>query len=275
MEQSKLDATKKSVTDVFDNIAKSQSWESLYLGKPNRLTYNFISRHNEIEALLNEINIVSSNVLDLGCGTGELIRYFHGKVKTYKGIDISTEMIIRAQKIHEKLVIPGKYEFESADSENLDSKNTFQVVTAIALIEYFSDPTRILNEISRLTEKAGYALVTVPNKSCVNFKIRDMFAPIRNALYPIYLKLKKAEISDMRNVTHYHYTKDELDGLMLKNKFELVSFRFSNFYFIPHPLDHLFPNLYIRLSEIAATSKNPSKYNFFAANYIALYKKIN
>ena len=269
--------TKEEVMEVFDSIADRKSWENLYQGKMDRLTYNFVSRQKSVEHLLTPY--VKGKILDLGCGTGDLLPFF---VKfsgiQYTGMDLSANMIKRANEVHQsslkKLNQAVSAKFIVGDSEKLPFEDhSFDIISAVALIEYFPDPQKVLSEMIRVLKSAGTLLLTVPHKSCINFKIRDILEPVRNLLFPLYEKWKGKNLSEMKNVKHYHYDPVELDEKLYQFGFKKTAFEFSNFYAIPHPVDHLIPTVYMKLSEIIAQKKRPERFSFLAANYNVIYRK--
>lgn len=264
--------TKSDVIGVFDSLASKKAWEGLYAGRVDRLSYNFVTRQRAVEDLLKPVT--HGKALDIGCGTADLAPFFVANRTHYTGLDISPKMIERANVNYSDYVSQDKAKFVVADSERIPFENdSFDMVSAVALIEYLPDAGHILNETQRVLKSGGLALITVPHKDCINFKIRDFLAPLRRLLFPLYLKLKGGALSVMRDVKHYHYNPSELDALMISRGFEKVGFRFTNFYAIPHPLDHLLPSLYMRLSERIAHSPRSEKYKVLAANYLALYRK--
>jgi ubiquinone/menaquinone biosynthesis C-methylase UbiE len=142
-----------------------------------------VARQRSVQELLQAQ--VSSSVLDLGCGTGDLPPFFMCKNILYTGLDLSSKMVERAAANHAGLVAGGKARFLTGDSENLPfDGNQFQIVTAVGLIEYFPDANKVLNEIARVLTPGGIALITVPQKSCINFEIRDVLGPLRAIFYP-------------------------------------------------------------------------------------------
>jgi hypothetical protein len=56
--------------------------------------------------------------------------------------------------------------------------------------------------------------------------------------------------------------------------FKKIEHKYTNFYFIPHPLDHLFPSTYMKLSEYVDRHGYGDKMQNLAVNYIALYQKV-
>ncbi|MDD5069932.1 MAG: methyltransferase domain-containing protein [Candidatus Omnitrophica bacterium] len=263
---------KEKVTQVFDDIALKSSWESLYSGKIDRISYNFVTRQRAVEALLE--SCASGKALDLGCGSGDLVRFYSQKEVFYTGVDLSSQMIKRANVNYSDLVREGKAIFQVADCENLPFKDgEFNLLSAVALIEYLSDPSKVLNEINRVLKCGGYALITVPNKKCINSRIRSLLKPINSLLFPLYLRLKKSSLATMKDVKHHSYDQKEIDALMKNKGFEKVDCRYANFHIIAYPLDHLIPKIYIGLSELIVNRKLDKVFKNWSSNYIALYRK--
>ena len=267
-----MNTSKDEIIQVFDSIASRMSWEKLYSGQVDRISYNFITRQRAVEEML--VPLTAGKVLDLGCGSGDLVNFYVSKGARYVGVDLSRNMIERANVNYASWVQQKKAVFQVADCEALPfSDGEFDVLSAVALIEYLPDPSKALDEISRVVKIGGVALITVPNKKCFNSRIRDFFAPIRNLLFPLYLKWKKAPLAAMKRVTHYSYRQEEIDFLMNTRGFRRIGERFTNFYIIPHPADHLMPKIYMRMSECIDRGRQDQKYKDWAANYIALYRK--
>ena len=270
--QKQTSTVKESVINVFDDIAEQRSWEQLYSGKLDRVNYNFKSRQRAVDELLNPY--AAGNVLDIGCGSGDLCPFYMEKGARYLGLDLSQKMIERANANYSSHVERGKARFQVADCESLPyGTGEADVVSAVALIEYLPDPSRALDEIARVTKNGGYALVTVPYKYCINTLFRLALKPIIALIMPIYKLINKRSMTVMSAVKHHSYGSSRLDKIMSERKFEKVASRYTNFHVIPHPLDHIVPSLYIKLSEIFDRSGKGNYFKFWASNYIALYRK--
>ena len=263
---------KHEVTQVFDNIASKSSWEKLYLGRIDRVSYNFASRQRTVEELLEPYAV--GKALDIGCGSGDLAVFYTGKGMGYTGVDLSSSMIERANSKYAGLVREGRADFKVADCENLPfNDGEFDVLSAVALIEYLPDPSKTLDEICRVIKTGGHVLITVPNKKCINNLFRAIFKPVTNLLFPLYIRMKKSPLALMRNVKHYSYSQKEIDLIMKGRGFQKIDDRYTNFHIIPHPLDHLIPKTYIKISEEIDINKLDKAYRNWAANYIAIYRK--
>lgn len=96
-----------------------------------------------------------SNILDIGYGNGYLIKKIYKKYKpNIYGIDISEDMKKIATKKNSAAVKVGKINLEVGDCCNLDYEdNTFDGVTSVNTIYFWSDTLVGLSEIHRVLKK--------------------------------------------------------------------------------------------------------------------------
>jgi ubiquinone/menaquinone biosynthesis C-methylase UbiE len=94
-------------------------------------------------------------ILDLGCGTGIMLGHLalYGQVS---GIDNSKEAIKFCHRRNFQNVT-------LADAQKLPLKsNSFDIVTALDLLEHVKDDQKALKEMKRILRPDGYALITLP-----------------------------------------------------------------------------------------------------------------
>lgn len=105
-------------------------------------------------------NLLSSapdggKLLEIGCGTGHFSEHFAGRGFAVTGIDISKRMIALAQQ--KNITNTG---FQLADAEHLPfADRTFDLAAAITVLEFASDPVRVVSEMVRCTKKPGGTLI--------------------------------------------------------------------------------------------------------------------
>ena len=117
---------------------------------------------------------VNSKILDVGCGDAEMLEHIQ-RVKTPAyavGIDFR-EGLIKHDAIN---ILRG-------DAENLPFKDqSFDCVTATAVIEHLPNPITALTEFKRVLRREGVLIITTPNP--IYSKAADIAS---------YLKLKYKE----------------------------------------------------------------------------------
>jgi len=96
------------------------------------------------------------NLLDVGCGTGTTDRYLAPRVRRLHGVDISEEMLVKAQRN-----VP-KAEFSWYDGEKLPfDDESFDVVTAICVLHHVpvSKRFKVVSEMVRVARPGGVVAV--------------------------------------------------------------------------------------------------------------------
>jgi len=99
-------------------------------------------------------------LLDVGCGTGHWSRFFAAEGFDVLGVDIFPEMI-QVARLYDRR----RCHFLLADAEELPFQDrSFDVVTAIATIEFVTHPKRAVAEMSRCTRPGGRFIVATLNR---------------------------------------------------------------------------------------------------------------
>src|SRR3989344_1639784 len=128
------------VKDHFDQIAQSydtyKSKHRFYYSNLKSLLASLISPHKK--------------VLEIGCGTGDLLGYLRPKYGF--GVDISPQMISIAKIKHPRLLFSTKF-----------PKDRFDYVFMSDVIEHLSDPLAIFARASRLIGNKSKFVITMAN----------------------------------------------------------------------------------------------------------------
>lgn len=100
------------------------------------------------------------NVLDVGCGTGKLVKYLNSKGANAYGCDISKQAIAFAKKTN------GLNKIKQASCTSLPYQaGTFDLITAISVIEHINKKgaSLFLREAKRVLKPHGFIFIVTPN----------------------------------------------------------------------------------------------------------------
>jgi trans-aconitate 2-methyltransferase len=99
------------------------------------------------------------NVVDLGCGTGELTKTLHERLvaRSTLGVDSSSTMLERA-----KSVTAEGLTFRQSAVESFEWGDAYDLVFSNAALQWVPDNTRVLTHIARVLAPGGQIAVQVP-----------------------------------------------------------------------------------------------------------------
>lgn len=105
--------------DLFQKSYKTYGYSPSALQWTSRQTMD-----NRFEALTRTINFENKNILDVGCGFGDIIPFIEKKTKNYDylGVDLVDEIVFEARKQYPK------YKFTSGDYFSDPIKEEFDIV---------------------------------------------------------------------------------------------------------------------------------------------------
>jgi len=102
---------------------------------------------------------VGETLLDVGCGTGHWSSFFAEMGYRVTGIDVAPEMVEVAQS-----TVPD-WTFQVADAHDLPFEDgTFDVVAAMATLEFLPDPAAAVREMARCARRGGHLLIGTLNR---------------------------------------------------------------------------------------------------------------
>lgn len=155
------------------------------------------------------INNINYKILDLGCGyNAELLSLFSSKIKQGVGIDFSVTKKSKGENI---ILLDGHVD------KHINLKdNSFDVITALALIEHVENPSKMLQEAHRLLKKNGILLLTTPE---VKSKRLLEFLAFRMGV------ISKREIKDHKR----YYSKKSLTKILINSGFSKEKIEIKTF----------------------------------------------
>lgn len=136
---------KTEVKRHFDHLAK------IYDKFKDKNKYYY----SEIKKFLSENVPQNSRVLEVGCGTGELLNYV--KPSFGYGIDISDRMIEQARKKFSHLL------FETCEVENLSVPRKFEYVLMIDLLDHIHDIWDVLKGLETAVQEGSVLCIATIN----------------------------------------------------------------------------------------------------------------
>jgi len=191
---------------------------------PNPVVRFIESRRAKAVLKLMDIHYRMDRILEVGCGAGNIIEKApQGKLF---GVDISAFIITKAkQKLGNKVIL-----FQ-ADAQNLPFKDRiFKHVICSEVLEHLLDPSASLQEIARVLNHQGIAIISVPNELWIN-RIKTILIRLGIFGWLLHRKGEYAEMPErMEDEWHLHAFPLE-EWLDLFNHF----FRMTHLRKIPFP----------------------------------------
>jgi SAM-dependent methyltransferase len=137
----------KTTSAYFDAIAHK---------KPSR---SWFSRHywKEISNFCGYFSHEDFSVLEVGCGTGDLLAAIPAKTKT--GIDFSLAMIEAAKSKYTGI------DFQVMEAENIALENKYDLIILSNLIGYLDDIQAVLEQLHRVSHPNTKVIVTYYNSA--------------------------------------------------------------------------------------------------------------
>jgi SAM-dependent methyltransferase len=180
--------------------------------------YHFEKLHHLLR-LVNFDGYAGRRVLDVGCGAGtDLARFAKGGAVVF-GVDLSPSAIALARQNFEQQRLQA--DLREADGASLPfASDTFDLVYAHGVVQYTSNPARLVEECRRVLKPGGEAVFQVYNRiSWLNALSKLMKVPLEHEDAPVLLKYSGGEFRallkgfrDVRIVEERFPVKSRLHG---------------------------------------------------------------
>ena len=189
----------------------ADKYEKLWVQK-----YSLGPTRREIIKELESI-IISGNrykILDMGCGTGQLLREikerFSGVNLELTGVDVAEKMIEEARLRSEGI----EYSSDSVDSFK-EAQNSFDIILCSHSFPYYPDKQKVVEKFSRLLKKGGWLMLA--QASVNNFYDKIVMNLVKlttsQASYPSLKEIHKMFSNEF----------DEMKDIKIKEKFFMPS----------------------------------------------------
>jgi trans-aconitate 2-methyltransferase len=126
-----------------------------------------------------------ASVVDLGCGTGELTKLLHDKVKSAHtlGIDSSESMLIEANKFKSDTLA-----FENIDINKFNPADKFDLIFANASLQWVPDHYKTIPKIISYLQNHGQIAIQMPDNH--DHITHNLAEEVALELFPIIFKNK-------------------------------------------------------------------------------------
>jgi ubiquinone/menaquinone biosynthesis C-methylase UbiE len=269
---------KTDVAQHFSRISHVYNQQN-YLQAGKRGKYPDIAiRHQYFLELLEG---TSGRVLEIGCGSGQMLHDLAQRGYEVVGVDLSPGMINASRKLISECLPHASVPLMVGDIESLCFPSaSFDVVLAAGVIEYLGSDEKALRELSRVLKPGGTVLLSVRNK----LNLSRWLITSRDLLQAIPGVGKSIELAS--NVAHSLITLPPNGGIpgrrhipgQLKNALRGVGlqptdFSFYHFAIFPRFLEQKYSDFCVRW-EVRCEVFRRSLLGYFANQYIVKATKI-
>nr|WP_238593992.1 bifunctional demethylmenaquinone methyltransferase/2-methoxy-6-polyprenyl-1,4-benzoquinol methylase UbiE [Lebetimonas natsushimae] len=217
----------KKIVEMFDSIAPKYDIANRILS----LGIDIKWRKEAIEETVKDIDKNNIRILDVACGTGDMIGIWQKTIKnkTLKicGLDPSKGMLEVAKKRFPQITFYNAYATEIPCEDS-----SFDVISISFGIRNVLEIEKALNEFNRILDKNGRLLILEFVRDNKNKKLRKCIDFYTNKFLPkiggIITKNKEAYEYLPKSIENF-YTVEELSNLLKKAGFEIKKVKLFNF----------------------------------------------
>lgn len=209
----------RKVACLFDR--KVTTWDQHYEDVKDIRSYEVIRRRDLVlDALSDHVSIERALVVEVGCGTGQVISSIIQARPSWHaiGCDISERMVHHCQELYGDWP---NLSFRQHDIDDDPLPEIADVVLAIGVIGYLKRPERSFAHIHTMLRPGGYFLFTV-NKPSVPRLMTNAYRSLRSS---VRSRPREAEV---RNKA---FKKNEIERL-LSERFQIVATR--DYCYVPY-----------------------------------------
>jgi ubiquinone/menaquinone biosynthesis C-methylase UbiE len=196
--------------DYFNNIA----------GERGRMRNRHSYYWNDISSYCNYFSHETFSVLEIGCGTGELLMQVKGRKKT--GIDFSESMISEAGKKYPEL------ELHVMEAEELALTEKYDLILISNLIGYSEDVQKVFEQLHKVCHEQTKIIINYHN---------HLWSPIIKLAESLRLKTKSPNVNWL--------TREDVKNLLMLSGFDCYRQTRRMLFPIYIPLLSTFINKYI------------------------------
>jgi len=124
----------------------------------NNYDNNNIIQRIVSKALVREIDFQAKNILELGCGSGQIFREISWQIDSYSAIDFSKHMCEIHPKVNNLEV--KCLNFDSDEFENYLKNKKFDLILSSSAMQWSNDLPKLLNNLSKVSNSINCVLFT-------------------------------------------------------------------------------------------------------------------
>ena len=136
--------------------------------------FNFGKRYHLIDQIIDRV-MIKSNLLEIGCSSGDTLRYIAEVYKFQEsiGIDIAYKEKVKIEGQDNVFLMPANC------NEDLPFLNgSMDLIVAMMVIEHLFDPFHSFLEIKRLLSEGGVAVINLPLVTGIKNRLRLLFGKL-------------------------------------------------------------------------------------------------
>lgn len=260
----------------------AQFWSNIaeeYLRDQYRSVKDYPALWMRHRYILDMFDADGKNVLDIGCGPGEMLVDLLKRGCTVSGTDISEAMIGLARTNTGPQPGGAAVDLRVGDIEAMTyPAASFDAVVCAGVIEYLDGDSKALAELNRVLKPGGTLLISVRNKACPARAIDLVTDPVKRsrggtailtALKRVITRKADAKISFTTYRKHWPW---ELHRNLERAGFRKEDFRYYHFYPFFVPFDKVAPRLFVR-GGLAMERLSATGLGWLASGYIVKARK--
>lgn len=195
---------KNNTEQFFDSFSKEydKKVKNNYFKRNHRWIINEI---NKDKSLKNEV------VMDVGCGTGELMNTIHKSHKSVSliGVDISKKMLDKASK-----VVPNAKLIKADSAEIPVADKSVDIIVSSASFHHYEHPDLVILEWDRILKNDGYLIVLD--------SVKDYFPLSFMAYYWDFVDGKVSYSNHLKSNDFYILFRKKFKNVAVSRKFKLL-----------------------------------------------------
>ncbi len=262
----------QAVKNRFDH--ESQEWFDNYNNEPKSIFQFDLQLRKEL-VLETVLDLAQENefsrVVEIGCGSCNVIGEIPLKGSQKVGVDLSNKMLETGKKNYSGIALI------NGDTNFLPFKDDqFDMVLCLGVIQYINSYADAITEISRILKPDGYLILSVPSKHSV-FNIyrklwhhSPMYMFMKSLVYGV-LKVDKV----IRRLYKMHYFDiSEVDTILSKKDLKKISGLIHTHGIMKTYRMAMLNRMNIKMSKMLERFDNPSFQKLTGWTYLTVSRKI-